>query len=257
MAAVNPADLVFLDETATPTTLTPVDAHAPRGMRAVGRVARGRRKPTSWLVTLPPTGMGGSVVVAGAVDRAAFDAFVEHLLVPSLRAGQIVVLDNLSVHKSPDARRRVKAAGCRLVFLPTSSPEFNPIERAFEVQGSAAPGGAAHLHHRGRGGWRGLGHRHRSGPDRVLPRCRLRRMIPPALLATALVIQKASAPTLPWIMATKRDDDQPTDHRGAFAGGAESTATLDDSLWMRIHTGLMVSSEQRGECNDRSQLVSG
>jgi transposase len=131
MAAVDPADLVFLDETGTPTTLTPVYARAPRGERAVGRVPRGRREHASWLATLTPAGIGESVVVPGAVDRAAFDAFVAQLLVPSLRPGQVVVLDNLSVHKSAAARRLVEAAGCRLVFLPTYSPDFNPIEPAF------------------------------------------------------------------------------------------------------------------------------
>lgn len=131
MAAVDPADLVFLDETATPTTLTPLRARAPRGQRAVGRVPRGRRTHVSWLATLTPTGIGPSVLVEGAVDRDAFDAFVVRVLAPSLRPGQIVVLDNLSVHKSAVARAAVEAAGCRLVFLPTYSPDFNPIELAF------------------------------------------------------------------------------------------------------------------------------
>ncbi len=131
MRDVAPADLIFLDETATPTTLTPLRARAPRGERAVGRVPRGRREHVSWLATLTPAGVGESVLVPGAVDRAAFDAFVEQVLVPSLRPGQVVVLDNLSVHKSPAARRLVEAAGCRLVFLPTYSPDFNPIELAF------------------------------------------------------------------------------------------------------------------------------
>jgi transposase len=131
MAAVDPRDLVFLDETATPTTMTPLYARAPRGERAVGPVPRGRREHVSWLATLTPLGIGPSVLVPGAVDRAAFEAFVERLLVPTLRPGQLVVLDNLSVHKSARARAAIEAAGCRLVFLPTYSPDFNPIELAF------------------------------------------------------------------------------------------------------------------------------
>jgi transposase len=131
MAAVAPADLVFLDETATPTTLTPLRARAPRGQRAVGRVPRGRRTHVSWLAALTLAGIGPSVLVEGAVDRDAFDAFVIQLLVPALRPGQVVVLDNLSVHKSAAARRAIEAAGCRVVFLPTYSPDFNPIELAF------------------------------------------------------------------------------------------------------------------------------
>jgi len=131
MAGTDPADLVFLDETATPTTLAPLYARAPRGERAVGRVPRGRRGHVSWLATLTPLGIGESVLVPGAVDRAAFDAFVERRLAPSLRPGQVVVLDNLSVHKSARARAAVEAAGCRLAFLPTYSPDLNPIEQAF------------------------------------------------------------------------------------------------------------------------------
>ena len=131
MAGADPADLVFLDETATPTTLTPLRARAPRGERAVGRVPRGRRTHLSWLAALTPAGIGPSVVIEGAVDRDAFDAFVTQLLVPELRPGRGVVLDNRSVHKSAAARAAIEAAGCRVVFLPTYSPDFNPIEQAF------------------------------------------------------------------------------------------------------------------------------
>ncbi len=131
MADVDPADLVFLDETAAPTTLVPLYARAPRGQRAVGGAPRGRREHVSWLATLTPAGVGESVLVPGAVDRAAFEAFVERALAPSLRPGQVVVLDNLSVHKSARARAAVERAGCRLVFLPTYSPDLNPIELAF------------------------------------------------------------------------------------------------------------------------------
>jgi len=131
MAPVAAADLVFLDETATPTTLTPRRARAPRGQRAVGRVPRGHRRHVSWLATLTPAGIGERLLVPGTVDRAVFDAFVEQALVPSLRPGQVVVLDHRSVHTSATARRLIEAAGCRLVFLPTYSPDFNPIEQAF------------------------------------------------------------------------------------------------------------------------------
>jgi transposase len=130
MAAIHPIDLVFLDETSTPISLTPVRARAPRGQRAVGRVPRGKRPHISWLATLTPAGIGESLVVPGAVDRLVFDAFVEQVLIPRLRPGQLVVLDNLSVHKSATARKLIEAAGCQLVFLPAYSPDFNPIEQA-------------------------------------------------------------------------------------------------------------------------------
>lgn len=131
MVTRNPADLVVLAETATPTTLAPLRARAPRGQRAVGRVPRGRRRHVSWLATRTSSGIGESVPVEGAVDRAAFDAFVARALAPSLRPGQVVVLGNLSVHKSATAKRLIEAASCRLAFLPTYSPDPNPIEQAF------------------------------------------------------------------------------------------------------------------------------
>lgn len=131
MATVDSADLLFLDETQTPTTLTPVRARAPRGVRAIGRIPRGHRPHIAWLATLTQDGIGKRVVIPGPIDEVAFDTFIRQVLVPALRPGQVVVLDNLSVHRSPRARAAVEAAGCRLVFLPTYSSDFNPIELAF------------------------------------------------------------------------------------------------------------------------------
>jgi transposase len=131
MTGVDPARLVFLDETSTPTTLTPLRARAARGQRVYGTIPRGRREAISWLATLTVQGLGESLLVRGAVDRLVFETFVEQVLVPTLRPGHIVVLDNLSVHKSATARARIEAAGCHLVFLPTYSPDLNPIEQAF------------------------------------------------------------------------------------------------------------------------------
>jgi transposase len=131
IADLDPATLVFLDETSTPTTLTPLRARAPRGQRAVGRVPRGRWHSITLVATLTPTGMGPSLVLDGALDQPAFEAYVERVLVRHLRPGQTVVLDNLSVHRSGRARQLIEAAGCQLRFLPTYSPDFNPIEQAF------------------------------------------------------------------------------------------------------------------------------
>jgi transposase len=122
---------VFLDETSTPTNLTPRRARSPRGERAVGRVPRGRRGQVTLIAALTPAGLAAPVLLPGALDRPAFEAWVAQQLVPALRPGQTVVLDNLSVHKSARARRLVEAAGCRLRFLPRYSPDFNPIELAF------------------------------------------------------------------------------------------------------------------------------
>jgi transposase len=128
---LDPADLVFVDESATPLTLTRTHARAPKGRRALGRIPRGQRPAISLLAALTHEGPGTAVVVPGAIDGDAVVTFVEQILVPSLRPGQVVVLDNLSVHKSARARQAIEAAGCQLLFLPRYSPDFNPIEQAF------------------------------------------------------------------------------------------------------------------------------
>lgn len=123
--------LIFLDETSTPTTLTPLRGRAPRGQRVVGRVPRGRWHSVSLLASLHRDGLGPGLPVTGALDRAAFDTFIADQLAPILPPGQIVVLDNRSVHKSARARALIEAAGAERWFLPTYSPDFNPIEQAF------------------------------------------------------------------------------------------------------------------------------
>ena len=130
-AALDPASVVFLDETSTPTALTRRRARAPRGQRAVGAAPRNRGPNVTLLAALTPTGMGPGVVFEGATDRRACEAFVEQFLVPSLRRGQVVVRDNLSAHKGERVRQLIEGKGCRLLFLPPYSPDFNPIELAF------------------------------------------------------------------------------------------------------------------------------
>ena len=124
-------DLVFLDETSTPTTLTPLRARAPKGERAVGTVPRGRWEQVTLICALTPQGMAAPILLPGALDRDAFDTWVAEQLVPALRPGQTVLLDNLSVHRSATARELVAAAGCELRHLPTYSPDMNPIEQVF------------------------------------------------------------------------------------------------------------------------------
>lgn len=131
MAQVDPRTLVFLDETSTPTSMTPLRARAPRGTRVVGRVPHGKWEHTTLVATLTPTGLGPGLQMTGAIDRHSFDTFVATILIPTLRPGSTVVLDNLSVHKSASARDLIEAAGSHFVFLPTYSPDFNPIEQAF------------------------------------------------------------------------------------------------------------------------------
>jgi transposase len=106
-------------------------ARAPRGERAVGRVPRNHGPNITLLAALTPAGIGPALTIAGSVTGTAFAAYAQRVLAPSLRPGQVVVVDNLSAHKGEAARRAVEAVGAHLLFLPAYSPDFNPIELAF------------------------------------------------------------------------------------------------------------------------------
>lgn len=106
-------------------------ARAKRGRRARGKVPRNYGKQTSLVAALSLKGLGEAVTLEGAFDTIAFTFFVERFLVPSLEPGQIVVVDNLSVHKGPRVRELIEARGCELLFLPAYSPDFSPIEQCF------------------------------------------------------------------------------------------------------------------------------
>ena len=123
--------MVFLDETSTHTSLSRRYARAPRGVRAYGHVPRNHGHNVTLLAALTPTGIGPSMTIPGAIDSAAFAVYVRRCLVPSLHPGQVVILDNLSAHKTAAAREAIEAAGCAVRFLPAYSPDFNPIELAF------------------------------------------------------------------------------------------------------------------------------
>lgn len=130
-AALDPAALVFVDESGTNTAMTLRYGRAPRGERAVGQAPRNHGLNVTLLAALTPAGMGPALVVERAADGPAFETYVGELLGPSLRPGQTVVLDNLSVHKSQEIRDLIERVGCRLLFLPPYSPDFTPIEPAF------------------------------------------------------------------------------------------------------------------------------
>ena len=122
---------MFLDESGTHVAMTPRYARAPRGERAYGRVPHNWGDNITLVATLTPTGPGPAMTLAGALDGPAFLAYVRELLAPALVPGQTVILDNLAVHKRAAARRLIEARGCRLLFLPPYSPDYNPIELAF------------------------------------------------------------------------------------------------------------------------------
>lgn len=128
---MTPADLVFVDETSTGIDLARRYARARRGERAIGYVPRNYGRRTTLVSVLTPVGLGPALTVSGAIDTDWFTLYVRDLLAPSLRPGQVVVLDNLSSHKSTAVRAAIEAVGCQLLFLPSYSPDFSPIELAF------------------------------------------------------------------------------------------------------------------------------
>lgn len=124
-------NLVFVDECGSNIALTSLYARAPRGERAYGSVPRNWGKNTTLLAGLTLEGIQAPLILEGAVDTLAFEVYVEQVLAPSLKPGQIVVLDNLSVHKGEHVRQSIEAKGCQVLFLPAYSPDLTPIEEAF------------------------------------------------------------------------------------------------------------------------------
>jgi transposase len=120
-----------VDECGTNTSLSPMYAYAPKGRRAYAQVPRNRGANTTLLASMTLEGIGPCLAVEGTTTTVVFEAYVEQVLAPSLRRGQIVVVDNLSAHKSERARDLVEERGCQVLYLPAYSPDFNPIEEAF------------------------------------------------------------------------------------------------------------------------------
>ncbi len=123
--------MVFVDECGSNIALTPSYARAPKGQRAHGSIPRNRGKNTTLIASLTLEGMGEAMILEGSANGAAFETYVEELLAPSLRTGQIVVMDNLKAHKSERVRQVIEDKGCQLLFLPGYSPDFSPIEEIF------------------------------------------------------------------------------------------------------------------------------
>jgi transposase len=123
--------LVFVDEMGTNTSLSPLYAWAPKGERAHWSVPRNRGPNTTLLSSMTLEGMGSSLTVEGATTSVIFEAYVEQVLAPTLRRGQVVVMDNLSAHKGERIKELIEGRGCELIYLPSYSPDFGPIEEAF------------------------------------------------------------------------------------------------------------------------------
>lgn len=117
-----------MDESGVTTSMVRAHARSPRGARAIARGPAGRYERLTLLGAVTLGGVSAIMTIPAFTNRAVFAAFVRQVLVPTLRPGQIVVLDNLPAHKYPEVDEAVRGAGCRLLFLPRYSPEYNPIE---------------------------------------------------------------------------------------------------------------------------------
>lgn len=124
---------MFLDESGAYLGLTRRYARSPKGERAVDSAPRRRDGKVSLIAAITPQGLDleQCLVHPGAVDTKAFLTYLAEVLVPSLRPGQLIFMDNFTVHHNKDVRKLIEAAGCYLAYLPTYSPDFNPIEMIF------------------------------------------------------------------------------------------------------------------------------
>jgi transposase len=128
---IDPRRLVFIDETWAKTNMAPTYGRSRRGRRVIARVPFGHWKTSTFLAALRWDGVIAPAVFDGPINGRSFTAYVEQILAPSLRPGDIVVLDNLGSHKGKAARNAIERAGAELRFLPPYSPDLNPIEQVF------------------------------------------------------------------------------------------------------------------------------
>ncbi len=128
---LDPERLVFIDETWASTNMARRYGRSPRGERLRVGVPHGHWKTTTFVAGLRLTGMVAPMVLDGPINGISFQAYVDQVLVPELRPGDIVIMDNLGSHKGAGVRDAIEAAGASLLYLPPYSPDFNPIENAF------------------------------------------------------------------------------------------------------------------------------
>lgn len=128
---LDPARLVFIDETWAKTNMTRTHGRCARGARLVAKAPRGRWRTLTFLAALRADRIDAPCVIDGPINGQSFLAYVEQFLVPTLQPGDIVIMDNLGSHKGQAVRRAIRQAGARLFFLPPYSPDLNPIEQVF------------------------------------------------------------------------------------------------------------------------------
>jgi transposase len=131
LEGVEPERLIFVDESSTNIAMVPRYARAPRGRRAFGKAPRNWGKNVTLISSMTTEGMGPSMSIQGSSDTESFGLYIREVLAPRLRVGQIVLMDNLSVHKAGWVRSLIEDKGCQLWLLPAYSPDLNPIEEAF------------------------------------------------------------------------------------------------------------------------------
>jgi transposase len=128
---LDPDPLVFIDETGATTKMARLRGRAPRGERCRAAIPHGHWKTTTFTAGLRRGGLAAPMLLDGPMDGDAFLAYVEKVLVPELRSGDVVIMDNLPAHKVGGVRQAIEQAGANLLYLPPYSPDFNPIEMAF------------------------------------------------------------------------------------------------------------------------------
>ena len=128
---LDPERLIFIDETGLNTKMGRLRGRCEKGERLRMGLPHGHWRTTTFVAGLRLSGIDAPMLLDGAIDGDAFEAYARQVLVPSLKPGDVVIMDNLSVHKRPAVREAMEAAGARLMFLPPYSPDFNPIEFAF------------------------------------------------------------------------------------------------------------------------------
>jgi transposase len=126
---LNPARLVFIDEAAAKTNMTRMRGRAPKGQRLVAACPHGHWQTTTMISSVRLDGTCAHAELPGATNQQTFLAYVRETLVPTLRPGDIVIMDNLRLHKHADVKAAIEAVGARLDFLPAYSPDLNPIEK--------------------------------------------------------------------------------------------------------------------------------
>jgi transposase len=131
MPGLDAGRVVFIDETAAKTDIARTHGYAPRGRRLEGPVPYRRWQTTTFVGAMRSGGFIAPLVVDGAVTGELFEAYTRRVLLPELRAGDVVVLDNLACHKRAGVREAIEGKGCTLLLLPAYSPDLNPIEMAF------------------------------------------------------------------------------------------------------------------------------